>query len=264
MKIHVSTWADHLVKPWFKHHRHPPLADTERSAPTVSIRQAPVAKRPRFSIYDVYAQIFKIWRRKRFVLFIRLLSPQRTQCLIDVGGYPGFWTQHRPLLGHIDTLNLHPVTWEDRSLPEYHIQTLVGDGCALGIPDKSYDIAFSNSVIEHVGSWSRQQSFADEIRRVGKAVWVQTPAFACPIEPHYLAPFIHWLPGKLQKKIVRWLTPWGLISRPSASEVDQMVESIRLLTKREMRALFPDCRIYTERLLGFIPKSYIAVREAAG
>ncbi len=42
-----------------------------------------------------------------------------------------------------------------------------------------------------------------------------------------------------------------------------MVETTRLLTKREMRQLFPDCEIYTEKLLGFIPKSYIAVRKAA-
>ena len=67
---------------------------------------------------------------------------------------------------------------------------MVGDGCALKFPDKSYDIAFSNSVIEHVGSWERQQAFAKDIRRVGKAIWVQTPARECLIEPHYLAPFL--------------------------------------------------------------------------
>jgi hypothetical protein len=54
--------------------------------------------------------------------------------------------------------------------------------------DQEYDIAFSNSVIEHVGDWERQAAFASEIRRVGKNLWIQTPAKECPIEPHYLAP----------------------------------------------------------------------------
>jgi hypothetical protein len=39
-----------------------------------------------------------------------------------------------------------------------------------------------------------------------------------------------------------------------------MVDSTRLLTKREMRQLFPDCVILTERLLGVFPKSYVAYR----
>ena len=40
-----------------------------------------------------------------------------------------------------------------------------------------------------------------------------------------------------------------------------MVDYTRLLTKREMKELFPDCEIRTERLLFVIPKSYIAIRR---
>ncbi len=35
---------------------------------------------------------------------------------------------------------------------------------------------------------------ASAARRVGKALWVQTPACECPIKPHYMAPFIHRKP----------------------------------------------------------------------
>jgi len=212
-----------------------------------------------FSLHSIYARIFKIWRRKRFALFVRLLSPRPDQRLLDVGGNPTSWMIHPVLLGAIDTVNIYQADWQLN--PEYHIRTFVGDGCALVFPDKSYDIAFSNSVIEHVGSWERQQAFAKEIRRIGNAIWVQTPAFECPIEPHYLAPFVHWLPKSVQPKIVRWLTPYGLLQKPSVKKVDEMIETTRLLTKREVRELFPDCEIHTERLLGFIPKSYIAFRK---
>lgn len=192
---------------------------------------------------------------------MRLLSPRSDQRLLDVGGDPTSWMIHPVLLGAIDTVNIYQADWQLN--PEYHIRTFVGDGCALVFPDKSYDIAFSNSVIEHVGPWERQQAFAKEIRRIGNAIWVQTPAFECPIEPHYLAPFVHWLPKSVRPKIVRWLTPYGLLQKPSVKKVDEMIETTRLLTKREVRELFPDCEIHTERLLGFIPKSYIAFRKMA-
>jgi hypothetical protein len=213
-----------------------------------------------FSIHHtIYARIFKIWRRKRFDLFLRIVSPQLDQRLLDVGGSPAFWTQNPVMFGRIDVLNIHPFDWNEH--PEYHIQTCCGDGCALQFAEKSYDVAFSNSVIEHVGSWERQQAFAKEIRRVGKSVWVQTPAFGCPIEPHYLAPFVHWLPKSIRRRIVPWLTPRALMQGPRDSEIRELVETTQLLTKREMKSLFPDCEIYTEYYLGFIPKSYIAFRK---
>jgi Methyltransferase domain len=212
-----------------------------------------------FSINSIYRQIFKIWRRKRFAFFVQLLAPRLDQRLLDVGGDPTSWQMHPVMFGAIDTVNIYHAEWDIK--PEYHIRTFVGDGCALEFPDKSYDIAFSNSVIEHVGSWERQQAFAREIRRVGKSVWVQTPAFECPIEPHYLAPFVHWLPKSVRRKIVRWVTLWGLMRKPTATQINDMVDTTRLLSKREMKSLFPDCKIYTERLLGFIPKSYIAFRK---
>lgn len=142
------------------------------------------------SIHTIYRQIFKVWRRRRFVLFLFLMKPNPSDILLDIGGYPGFWTSHPQPVKRIDTLNVHEVQWNGEQAPNHNIKILVGDGCCLTMSDQSYDIAFSNSVIEHVGSWERQQQFAGEIRRVAKHLWVQTPAYECPIEPHYLAPFV--------------------------------------------------------------------------
>ena len=215
----------------------------------------------RFSIYHtVYARIFKIWRPKRFKLFLQLACPQPSHRLLDVGGHPSFWTENPVVFGEIDVLNVHPFDWHEH--PEYHIRTCCGDGCALQFADKSYDVAFSNSVIEHVGSFERQEAFAKELSRVGKALWVQTPAFACPLEPHYLTLFVHWLPRKFRRFLIRWVSPRIWLQPTTKEQIDEMVETTRLLTKSEMRKLFPDCKIYTERFLGFIPKSYIAFRAA--
>ncbi|HMP84024.1 MAG TPA: methyltransferase domain-containing protein [Verrucomicrobiota bacterium] len=215
-----------------------------------------------FSIHNIYRHIFRVWRVKRFDQFLRILKPAGNERLLDVGGYPGYWLGHAPVVGQVDCLNVHEVKYDPARFPTHNIRVLLGDGCALDVADASYDIAFSNSVIEHVGSWENQVKFARELRRVGRRMWCQTPARGCPIEPHYLAPFVHWLPKGVQRRILRWLTPWGLISRPSQREVDEMVETTRLLSKKEMLELFPDCEIRVEYLLPFIPKSYVAIRTA--
>jgi hypothetical protein len=214
-----------------------------------------------FSISTIYRQTSRIWRARRFELFLRLIRPAPSDFLIDVGGYPGFWTSHPQPVKRIDTLNVHEVQWNNAQFPNHNLRTLVGDGCSLKMPEQSYDIGFSNSVIEHVGSWERQRQFALEIRRVARALWVQTPAYECPIEPHYLTPLIHYLPHSWQKKLLRWCTVWGWLEHPDASRINEMVETTRLLRKSEMQWLFPDCEILTERLLWFIPKSYIALRR---
>jgi hypothetical protein len=224
----------------------------------------PVILKPFLNVHSLYRQIFKIWRRRRFELFVHRIKPKRSDVLLDVGGAPEFWTLKDQVVSRIDCLNPQVWTWDAGSAPHHNIQLLVGDGCALAMPDLSYDIGFSNSVIEHVGSWERQVQFAAEIRRVAHSLWVQTPAYECVIEPHYLAPFIHYLSRPLQKVVIRWCTVRGWIDRPNRAEVDAMVDNTRLLRKAEMRFLFPDCEILTERLLGVFPKSYIAVRHNGG
>jgi hypothetical protein len=214
------------------------------------------------SINKLMDYVFKIWRPRRFKLFRSTLEPKMTDRLLDVGGYPGFWMPYEPVVASIDTLNLDLKDIDLTDYPNHHFNPMVGNGCALPFPDQSYDIGFSNSVIEHVGSWENQQAFASEIRRVGKALWVQTPAKECPIEPHYIAPFVHWLPKGVQRRILRYFSPWGWIAKPTQEQIDEMVNTTRLITYSEMKGLFPDCEILVENYLWIIPKSYIAVRKS--
>jgi len=134
-----------------------------------------------------------------------------------------------------------------------------GSALALPFPDNCFDIAFSNSVIEHVGDFSAQELFAEEARRVAPRVWVQTPSRWFPVEPHYMALGIHYLPRGAQRWLLRYFSVWGWVAKPSMQYVDATVGSIRLLSKREMKRLFPDCKIVTERFL-LLAKAYIAIR----
>ena len=43
------------------------------------------------------------------------------------------------------------------SLQERSLTFIIGDACSVNVTDDSFDVAFSNSVIEHVGNFSRQK-----------------------------------------------------------------------------------------------------------
>jgi hypothetical protein len=125
------------------------------------------------------------------------------------------------------------------------------DGCDLPFSDKSFDVAFSNSVIEHLGTFDAQRRFGQELRRVGRRYFIQTPNYWFPIEPHYLFPFFQMLPYGLQ----RWLHTHFDIG--TFKKTDPF-GTIRLLTKREVKRLFPEARIEAERV-GPLVKSWYAV-----
>jgi hypothetical protein len=203
----------------------------------------------------LYARISPLFRRRRLRWMEQQLGTQRHERMLDVGGYPWCWPP-----GSTSAR----VTLLNRSFPpgaaRVGLEQVIGDGCALPFVDAAFDLVFSNSVIEHVGTWERQQAFAREARRVGRRLWVQTPAREFFIEPHLIAPFVHWLPPRWQRGMIRNFTVRGWLTRPTRAEVDAFLAEVRLLTRAEMVALFPDCEILTERFLG-MPKSYIAIRQ---
>ena len=212
------------------------------------------------SIHRLYAKIFRIWRVSRMKLFITQINPSLADTILDVGGYPSNWEALKIDGLRIICLNQDP-TFKDSSLVyQKGISRVHGDGCNLSYGNQSFSVGFSNSVIEHVGDWAKQKAFAQEILRVGRKIWVQTPAYECPIEPHFLTPFFHWLPKAWRVKLACNFTVWGWIQRPKPDEAREIVNEIRLLNKKEFCELFPDCKILTEKLFGIFPKSYIAVR----
>lgn len=215
---------------------------------------------------DASGSISNRMRNKRFAFFESLCATlPKPLRILDIGGTTEFWRQ-RGWAGR-DDVHVTLVNLKAEAQSEDNIVPTVNDATALeGIDDGSYDVAFSNSVIEHVFTWENQKKMAAEVRRVGKAYFLQTPNFWFPIEPHFLFPGWHYLPrgvriAILRRRRVGWRGPC-----PDKEQARALVEEIRLLSGSEMRTLFPDATIKAEKYRG-LTKSWMAYRgfgEGAG
>jgi SAM-dependent methyltransferase len=190
-------------------------------------------------------------RARRMSRFVTLLDLDEQTTVLDVGGALGIWSSVsvRPKL---TILNV------GRSGAAPEAVEVIGDGRRLPFPDQCFDVVFSNSVIEHVGRVEDQCQFAEEIRRVGRSFYVQTPNRWFPIEPHVLTPLVHFFPKRMQRRMLRNFTLWGLMTRPSPDYIQAFVDSTRLLTARELSAMFPRAELYRERIAG-LTKSLMVV-----
>lgn len=197
-------------------------------------------------------------RTKRFQQFEALAaSLPRPLRILDVGGENAFW-ENRGWAGRADiqifSLNLVP---EEQQYD--NIKPLAGDATNLAqFGDGSYDVAFSNSVIEHLFTFENQRRMASEIQRVGKAYWVQTPNFWFPMEPHFHIPGWQWMPLALRVSTIRrrkcgWRGP---CSDPVKARA--LVEELRLLSKGELKTMFPGAKLIPERFFGLV-KSWTVI-----
>lgn len=209
-------------------------------------------REPLVNIHKLYNVVLTPFRKKRMARFISTFLPKESDEILDIGGTAFNWT----LINYkypITLLNLD-VPDNASELPENYT-CVAGDGTALEYADNSFAIVFSNSVIEHVGTYEKQMAFAKEACRVGKKIWIQTPAKCFFFEPHYLMAFVHWFPKKCQKKMLRF-SGRALLSKFPQEEIDDLVDYTRLLSFAECQELFPNCSIHKEKIL-FFTKSYI-------
>lgn len=199
------------------------------------------------------------FRAKRVALVAEMAAQTTGKCrIIDLGGTPDFWTPWKDLFDWSRTeilcVNLDPAHAIDRG----KVKGICADATALPHALRGFDLAFSNSLIEHIRpEW--RIAFADEVRRIAKRYVVQTPDYWCPIEPHARLPVLHWLPRPAARRILM-AKAWGFLPQAtSESHAEETLRSMELLTGADMRKLFPDAEVRRERFVG-IPKALLAVR----
>ncbi len=183
----------------------------------------------------------RYFRQRRFGNFLGTYAACHT--ILDVGGEHYTWNIIGRREGVVLLNTAVPAVTDGFSY-------LLGSGLALPFADKSIDLAFSNSVIEHVGTEENQFQFAREMLRVGRKIYCQTPSRLFPVDPHLTTPLLHWLPRTwLKPRFLRYFTLNGWLSG-EPYEYD-----VTWISKRKLQKMFPGCRITTERFLG-MPKSF--------
>lgn len=188
-------------------------------------------------------------RTKRMVNLASRFKLTENTLVLDVGGTEDIWALS-PIKPKLIFLNQARARLEvGNSCP-----VVLGDARHLPFADQSFDVVFSNSVIEHVGTSKDQSLFASEIIRVGRQYWVETPDRAFPIEQHVWTPFVHWLPKRWQRRALANFCVWAFVRSASPQErtfyLEHYLRSIRLLTASELLQLFPGGKVHTERILG--------------
>jgi SAM-dependent methyltransferase len=175
-------------------------------------------------------------RERKLRLFLEELRPTPGTTVLDVGadelgfgegdgcGTLNFFEERYPWPERITALGLHDGAGFRSRYPD--IPYVQGDACALPFDDASFDVVFSNAVLEHVGDRARQRAFVAEAIRVGRRVFLTTPNRRFPIEVHTRLPLVHWLPDVLSHPVYR----------AAGKEIGTEVE---LLTRRSLAALFP-------------------------
>lgn len=213
------------------------------------------------------SQSFRAKRNVRLRELIAQIHRQRGGVrILDLGGTVAYWRRVgtdflREHGAHVEVLNRTSSELRAEGMIPDLFSTSVGDACDLShIKDSAFDLVHSNSVIEHVGSWSNMKAFAGEARRVANAYYIQTPYHWFPIDPHHpRSPLIHWLPRQVQARLLTGL-PISHVGRiKTMDEAYSHIDHRSLLDGKQFTFLFPDAEIVSERVFG-LTKSMVAVR----
>jgi ubiquinone/menaquinone biosynthesis C-methylase UbiE len=134
----------------------------------------------------------------------------------------------------------------DELRPRYpQVRFVTYDGGVFPFGDNSFDICYSNAVIEHVGGRERQQSFLNEMVRVAERGFFTTPNRWFPVDLHTRLPLVHYFP---RATYVEFAAPF---------KRGRFAQDVNLLGARDIRTLIAGTpvtlfRIIPNRLFGFV------------
>ncbi|GLH76757.1 hypothetical protein SSBR45G_16650 [Bradyrhizobium sp. SSBR45G] len=194
----------------------------------------------------------------------------RGASVLDLGGGTG---RHiREILPEHKNITVCDISATDLAVARqrYGFKTvLLEETARLPFSDQEFDFCFCSSVIEHVTgpkqqvvkitddqqfhdvARAHQLRFANEVSRVARSFYVQTPYRYFPIESHT------WLPGLIV--VLPRRSQIAVIDLFNRFWFKKTAPDWYLFDGDELQQMFPDARIYRERYLG-LTKSLMAIR----
>lgn len=199
------------------------------------------------------------WNRARkWRLFLDNFNIDEDTTTVDIGFSPveykdsdNYIEKHYPYPDRLTALTIEDDADTVSCYPEV---TLVHyDGVTMPFESKSFDIAWSNAVLEHVGTSDEDSvQFLREMDRIADHHWLTTPNRWFPLEVHTRLPLLHWTPPWMFDRVLQntqyeWATG----------------DYMRLLSRRKLvrllhQAGITDYRIQTMRVSG-LPMDYVVI-----
>jgi ubiquinone/menaquinone biosynthesis C-methylase UbiE len=151
-------------------------------------------------------------RRRKLELFFETMHPTPETSVVDVGvsdggygadvlGTANFFEALYPWPERITAVSTQYLTVFQQAFPE--VTAVRADGRSLPFADDSFDIGFSNAVVEHLSDLESQRAFVGELCRVSRSVFLTTPNRWFPVDTHTLVPFAHWLSDDRRDAVYR-------------------------------------------------------------
>jgi len=138
-------------------------------------------------------------RKRKYSIFLSKMKPKENTTILDVGfsdneysPNDNYLEKHYQWQNQITALGIDKPINFPKNYPQ--VRTIQYNGGEFPFPDNSFDICYSNAVIEHVGDKEKQLLFLKELNRVGRKIFITTPNRGFPIEVHTRLPIFHWFP----------------------------------------------------------------------
>ncbi len=162
-------------------------------------------------LYIIFQKITLNARNQFFNLFLVNNNYSENKSVIDIGSTPSLEKEQNTFLQKVkDNPNVTCLSNQDCKILQKKYKNIkkviIGDAKNTMLENNSFDIVHSNATIEHVGSFEEQVLFVKEMFRISKeSIFIQTPNRFYPIDFHTILPFVHWLPKKIHRKILKYL-----------------------------------------------------------
>jgi len=190
-------------------------------------------------------------RRKKYDFFINTFQPTPDTKILDVGPSEGEYSPSDNLIeklypypGSITALGIEAFDEFIKRYPSVTLQNY--DGKHFPFEDKSFDICWSNAVIEHVGDDDRQVLFLKEINRVAKSAFLTTPNRLFPVEVHTRTPLLHFLPKQVFDRYLH------LVGKSWAADDYMFLLSLKDIQRLLQQAGIENYIIKKNRFMGFV------------
>ena len=201
-------------------------------------------------------------RNKFFEYFLEFTDYNNNKSVIDIGTTPSLDLEDNFFLHKVKkNQNITCFSNQDcsnlsKNFPNIK-KFIIGDARYSYLKDNFFDIVHSNATIEHVGSFENQIKFTKELVRISKKfVFIQTPYRFYPIDFHTLLPFIHWLPKKYHRKILRYFGKkfYSLESNLNLLSVKEIKKICKFLNLKDYKIIRYKLFFMTSNLILLIKK----------